>query len=502
MADVQAAGGARRVVVVGGGVGGLGSALALARAGHEVTVLERDAFPDLAGPAEAFEVERNGAPQSHQTHGFLARLQVVLRDRFPDVLDDLLAVGCTTMSSTADLGEPRPGDEDLRVLIVRRTTLDWVLRRAVLAQPGTEVRTGVAVAGLVAAPPDAARPDPGEPGGPDGDGGAATRPPRVTGVRLATGEVVDADLVVVAGGRRSPLPAWAAELGATVPEEVVESGLMYFTRWYRFPDGPQALADPKLGGDLGFVKYLGVPGDGGTLSVTLAVRTDDAELRSLLADPERFDLACRLLPGPDGFFAEGPRAPLSGVKPMSGLLNRIRRFVDARGRPLLLGVHAVGDAHTCTNPLYGRGCSLAMVQAVLLADALAEHPDDPAARSAAYEQACAREVEPWFHSAVELDRAGADPAGLSGGGSGAGAPGRAMAAVFVAAATDPVIGRGLMRFWNLLATPAEMMGDAELMARMAAVMARPEDYPLPERVGPTREELLAALAAPEDVRHA
>ena len=49
---------------------------------------------------------------------------MVLRDRFPDVLDDLLALGCTTMSTTANLGEPRPGDEDLTVLIVRRTTLD------------------------------------------------------------------------------------------------------------------------------------------------------------------------------------------------------------------------------------------------------------------------------------------------------------------------------------------------------------------------------------------
>ena len=28
-----------------------------------------------------------------------------------------------------------------------------------------------------------------------------------------------------------------------------------------------------------------------------------------------------------------------------------------------------------------------------------------------------------------------------------------MAAVFVAAATDPVIGRGLARFWNLLTLP-------------------------------------------------
>src|SRR5262245_28227008 len=100
-----------RAIVVGGGVGGLGSALPLARAGHRVTLLERDPIPPAAAPGEAFRTERQGAPQSHQTHGFLARLQVLLRDRFPDVLDRLLALGCTTMSSTDSLGEPRPGDE-------------------------------------------------------------------------------------------------------------------------------------------------------------------------------------------------------------------------------------------------------------------------------------------------------------------------------------------------------------------------------------------------------
>jgi hypothetical protein len=189
--------------------------------------------------------------------------------------------------------------------------------------------------------------------------------------------------------------------------------------------------------------------------------------------------------------------------PMSGLLNRLRRFVDDRGRPLVVGVHAVGDAHTCTNPLYGRGCSLAMVQAVLLADALADHPDDLAARAAAYEAACVREIEPWYHSAVELDRAGADPTGRGRGAGLAGSEqGRAMAAVFAAAATDPVIGRALMRSWNLLATPVELMADAELMARMAEVMAHPEDHPLPTPVGPTREALLGALAAPEEAVHA
>ena len=67
-----------------------------------------------------------------------------------DVFEELLAAGCTTMSTTANLGEPQPGDEDLKVLIVRRTTLEWVLRRAALAQGGVEIRSGAGVVGLVA----------------------------------------------------------------------------------------------------------------------------------------------------------------------------------------------------------------------------------------------------------------------------------------------------------------------------------------------------------------
>src|SRR6187200_2896743 len=76
----------QHAVVVGGGIGGLSAALALGRAGHRVTVLEQDPLPATADAEEAFVAERRGAPQVHQTHGFLARLVVVLRERFPDVL--------------------------------------------------------------------------------------------------------------------------------------------------------------------------------------------------------------------------------------------------------------------------------------------------------------------------------------------------------------------------------------------------------------------------------
>lgn len=460
-----------QVVIAGGGMGGLASALLLARAGHDVTLIERDAAPVAADVESAFAATRTGAPQVHQTHGFLARLVVELRRRVPDVFDDLLAAGCITMPTTANLGEPRPGDDDLRVIIVRRTTLEWVVRRAVLAEPAVTVVHDVGVDGLL--------------GEPRNNG----RPAQVTGVRTTAGPM-PADVVVAATGRRGAIPEWLAELDAPVDETVVESGLMYLSRWYRLaPDHGVAL-DPKLGGDLGYVKYLAVPGDGDTLSVTVAVRSDDRDMRRALSRPAAFDAACALIPGPDRFFADGPLEPIDGVRPMGALLNRLRSFTAA-GEPLVTGFHAVGDAHTCTNPLYGRGCALAFVQAGHVVDALAEHPDDPVARAAHYEDAAVREIEPWFHSAVEMDKLGADTRDPEAAKT---PEARGITAVFTAAATDPIIGRGMVRFWNLLSTWDELMADPEFVGRMMEIMADPDSYPPPPKTGPTRDALLTALA--------
>lgn len=462
-------------VVVGGGVAGLASALTLSRCGHRVTVLERDAITVEADPDAAFRSQRRGAPQVHQTHAFLARIVAELREHLPDVLAALAEAGGFTMATTVNLGDPQPGDEDLAVLVVRRTTFEWVLRRAALAEVGVTIRTGAAVTGLQAT---TAR-----------GGNVAS----ITGVSLDDGSTIDGDFVVAAMGRRSPVPQWLARHGVVVPETVHESGLMYLTRWYRLPPGGQSGLDPKLGGNLDFVKYLGVPGDGDSLSITLAIRPDDAELRTALIDPDRFEAACRLLPGPDQFFRDGHLEPVGGVRPMGGLLNRRRTFTDDDGEPLVLGFHAVGDAHTCTNPLYGRGCSLAVIQAVRLASAAVRHPADAAGRARAYEAASAREVEPSFDFAVLMDRMGADPAGIGGLGE-AGGTGRAMSAVLVASATDPVIGRAMLRYWNLVASNEDLMADHAFVARVGEVMADPDSYPLPEREGPSRDELLAALA--------
>lgn len=465
-----------RVVVVGGGVAGLSTALALARRGREVVVLERDCSPESASVEAAFANERPGAPQVHQTHGFLAKIMVLMREHFPDLLDALYGAGCTTMSGTAALGAPQPGDEDLAILLVRRSTFEWILRRAAAEEDRVELRSAAPVRGLL-----------------HSSGGAGA--PVVTGVVLEDGTELAADVVVAATGRRGDVPTWASGIGVSVPETIRESGLMYLTRWYRLDESMAAPPAPKLGGDLGYLKFLIVPTDGAMLSATLAIGSGDRELRRILSDPDTFDHACRSLPGPDEWFGELDLEAIGGVRPMGGLLNRLRRFTDDAGAPSVLNFHAVGDSHTCTNPLYGRGCSLGMLQGLLLADALDAH-DDRRDVAAAYEDACRRQVEPWYHHAVELDRSGADPVAED-------SPDFAMQgrvrALMEAGQTDPVIGRGTARLFNLLTLPAELNADPQFAARATAIMGDPVNYPTPERPGPARDVLLGALAAKETV---
>ncbi len=385
------------VIVIGAGVAGLGSALALSRAGHRVTLLERDATPLPADPDAAFEWDRRGAPQVRHSHALLARLRNLLRDRFPDVLDDLLEAGATEMRFADNLPveitdrEPRPGDDDLVALACRRTTFEWVLRRVVLAAEGVELLDGTVAESLVATQ------------------GTAGAPPTVTGVlTTAKGQparTIDADLVVATVGRRSAVPRLLSNIGVDPASTSEDTGIVYLSRFYRLLDGAELPdSDGPIGGDLGYLKYAVFQGDNRTFSVTFACATHDDELRSLLIHDAGFELAAATLPTTQAWVQPDRAEPITEVHVMGGLLNRRVDFLDDAGQPIVLGFHAAGDAHTCTNPLYGRGCSLAMVQAALLADELAAHPDDPVARSIAYEQASRREVLPWYRASVNQDR--------------------------------------------------------------------------------------------------
>ena len=118
---------------------------------------------------------------------------------------------------------------------------------------------------------------------------------------------------------------------------------------------------------------------------------------------------------------------------MGGLLNRIRRFVDAEGRPTVLGFHAVGDAHTCTNPAYGRGQSLALKMATMIADAVAGHDHlQDAARE--YEAACVEQIVPWYQFSVLTDQMRVAAGVRPGSGPSTADP---LTAIFGGGGTDP-----------------------------------------------------------------
>src|ERR1700692_369333 len=86
---------AERVLVIGAGMAGLWTALALAPTGREVVLLERDPQPPEGGPDAAFEGwTRRGVGHLRHSHAFLARLRILIRDEHPQLLTELLDAGC------------------------------------------------------------------------------------------------------------------------------------------------------------------------------------------------------------------------------------------------------------------------------------------------------------------------------------------------------------------------------------------------------------------------
>ena len=73
---------------------GLGAAMLLARDGHDVTVLERDADPVPDSPHDAWENwNRKGVAQFRQPHNLMPGLRLLLESDLPDVQEALRRAG-------------------------------------------------------------------------------------------------------------------------------------------------------------------------------------------------------------------------------------------------------------------------------------------------------------------------------------------------------------------------------------------------------------------------
>uniref|UniRef100_A0AAU2UZ42 FAD-dependent monooxygenase n=1 Tax=Streptomyces sp. NBC_00003 TaxID=2903608 RepID=A0AAU2UZ42_9ACTN len=333
-----------RAVIVGGGLAGMLSAAALDGHCDEITVIEQDTLP--TGPQP-----RKCLPQARHGHMLWCGGAEAMERLVPGVMEDWLARGAHRIPLTSGMvglsaqGWFRRWRDSHYLISCGRDLLDWAVRERVTARPSVSVLQRTRVLSLT--------------GGPG----------RITGVLVRTQDglerVVEADLVVDAGGRGSRAQQWLTELGVPLAkEEVVDAGTVYASRLFRSPAGNEPFPVVSLHADV----HAPVPGRTATLLpiedrqwlITLSGTrggrpTGDNEAFVPFALGARHTVVGELI-------AEAE--PLSEVSTYANTANRRRYFEKVSHWPE--GFVAVGDAVAVSNPVYGHGMSVAAQSALAL----------------------------------------------------------------------------------------------------------------------------------------
>jgi 2-polyprenyl-6-methoxyphenol hydroxylase-like FAD-dependent oxidoreductase len=330
-------------VVIGASMAGLLAARVLADRCDQVTVIDRDDVPSGAD-------SRKGVPQGRHAHGLLASGELVFRDLFPGLMEDLVTAGAQRVTVRQarwwQYGGYRVACPAPEGTFLTRPFLEAGVRQQVLALPnvtllraaayGLDVRDGY-VSGVVT----------GDAGGP------VTLP---------------AQLTVDASGRGSRVAHWLREAGYPEPPVArVRMDMTYATRLYRrtagrLPDGTWivTISDPDqskrlavafpIEGDRWIVTLAGFHGDNapaddaGYLAFAESLPTD--EVAGIIRDEE-------------------PVGPIVAHRLPS---NQWRHFEKVKHHPRRF--LAIGDAICSFNPIYGQGMSSAALQAVALGTCL------------------------------------------------------------------------------------------------------------------------------------
>lgn len=484
-----------RVLIAGSGIAGLGAALALGNGERKITLVDRDPPPPAGSAEEAFiSWERKGATQLRHSHVFLGRLTTLIRERYPELLKELLDSGARIFNFVdglppplKDKYAPAPGDEDLAILFSRRTTLELVMRRYAARLPGITFIDGAGVRGI------AKRAD---------DRGLALSGLKIE--RAGTLEQLDADVVVDASGRNTSFPDWLRAEGVSVHEEESPAGILYFTRHYRIRDGKSE--PPRDGtviaGDMGYLKFAVFNADNRHFSITLATPEIETLLRVQIIRPATFDQICAEIPGCARWTDPDRSEPASPVYAMGNLKSVWRSYVKD-GAPQVLNFFAIGDAVVRTNPLYGRGCSAGVVHAHILRAAL-DATRDPVARAKKVEEDTREALRPYYDAMVRQDLQAIrraeherDPTYRAGR--------RArLARSFVEDALGPAtrgdleVLRSFSRAFHMIDDPTEWLKRPAILAKVLAFWAMPKASKqtrglYPSKVGPERREMFAKL---------
>ena len=390
------------VTIVGSGMCGMLTGLALDRRGFQVTIIERDVPPpDCSANETFFSWQRKGVAQFRHPHAFLGLMCSVLEENYPDLLERFFEAGARKVSFEDSIPDhlkpqynPEPGDEKMWVLMCRRATMETVLRTYVTQTTKVTIRNQVSVADIITEKND-------------------SQEVFIRGLSLIDHQESNkrselfSDIVIDATGRSSKFDKWLTSSGVNIKEERDDAEIVYYTRHYRLKDGvsepPRDAKNPSMG-DLGYMKYGIFPGDGGHFALIICLPNEEKELRKAIKSGEKFDEIGMTIPGLRPWLSknksEATTAPF-GI----GNIHAVWRDFTGAGNNRLLNFFAVGDSAIRTNPLYGRGCSTGALHAHILADILSTE-SDPWSRALRFQEESERKVRPIFQASLNEDKRG------------------------------------------------------------------------------------------------
>lgn len=426
-----------RISIVGSGPAGTTAALLLARAGHDITLIDRD-----PGPRPGEEWERVGVMQFHLPHTFRAPGRNLLLQRLPDLHQALVDAG-------AEVSAPPGAPGFAANMHIRRQLLDRVMWEFASREPRV-TRVGGHADGVVV----------------DGE--------QTTGI-VVDGRPSFADLVIDASGKAGRFAT------AYRPDaEGGDCGLAYASRLFQLRPGAEP--GPRNGGPGWFAEYdrflnLVFVHDAGTFSVLLVRLLKDDGL-AVLRDQDAFMAAVGQLPGAADWVDPARSVPIDKVRAGAGLVNLYRPQAHVHG------LLAIGDATCTTNPTGARGVSLGMLAAAALTDIVAESaPDEWTARLDAWSLA---QLRPWFEDHLVFDAAmrarwSGEPIDTDAGVS--------WDLVAAAAGQRPDFMPTLGPFLGMMALPTSIDPLREIVRGMVRDGWRP---PAPH--GPKRADVVAAIS--------
>lgn len=467
------------IVIIGAGICGLGAGLLLARDGHDVTILERDASPLPESAQAAWDSwTRGGVAQFRQPHNFMPGLRLLLEAELPDIQDALRDAGASRFDLLHPLPpfpdqSPRPIDEQCWTYTARRPVGEFVFASAAAREPRVTIRRGVRVAGLLT--------------GQEAIHGV----PHVAGVRTVDGEDIRADLVVDASGRQSRGTEWLTAIGARPPhEEQADCGFAYYTRYF---SGTQPVREGPALAAIGTMSILTLPGDNGTWSVTVFCAAGDQPLKPLRHEAQwtKTVQACPL----HVHWLNGE--PITEVLAMSGVVDRYRRFVVG-GSPIATGFVAVADAWGCTNPSAGRGLTVGFLHARQLRDVLRDTNGDAPLVAVEFDRRTEAEIAPWYHAQIAVDRFRFAEIEALREGTQPPPPGddlsRGILSLLGAMGANPDLFRAAVEYIATITPVQQILARPEVAEGIRAAWAAMKDAPPRSLSGPDRRQLLDLLS--------